>query len=102
MRFGRVDTLGQYISEFDPEPDTGKKGIGIHRSLSLALFLSVVYLLLLFTYVLLFFHSNFQVGFNRSYNGHWVKTGHNIMLHIFGNKKNVNMARSANNRGDPV
>ena len=29
MRFGRVDTLGQYISEFDPEPDSGKKGIGI-------------------------------------------------------------------------
>jgi len=28
MRFGRVDTLGQYISEFDPEPDSGKKGIG--------------------------------------------------------------------------
>lgn len=30
MRFGRVDTLGQYISEFDPEPESGKKGIGIH------------------------------------------------------------------------
>lgn len=30
MRFGRVDMLGQYISEFDPEPDTGKKGIGMH------------------------------------------------------------------------
>jgi len=34
MRFGRVDTLGQYISEFDPEPDSGKKGIGIHTSLA--------------------------------------------------------------------
>jgi len=32
MRFGRVDTLGQYISEFDPEPDSGKKGLGIHCS----------------------------------------------------------------------
>jgi len=34
MRFGRVDTLGQYISEFDPEPDSGKKGLGIHCSLT--------------------------------------------------------------------
>jgi len=42
MRFGRVDTLGQYISEFDPEPDTGKKGIGIHRSLSRSLCLVFV------------------------------------------------------------
>ena len=29
MRFGHVDTLGQYVSEFDPEPDSTKKGIGI-------------------------------------------------------------------------
>ena len=33
LRFGRVDTLGQFVSEFDPEPDTRKKGIGIHVSI---------------------------------------------------------------------
>jgi len=34
MRFGRVDTLGQYISEFDPEPDSGKKGFGTQHFLT--------------------------------------------------------------------
>jgi len=38
MRFGRVDTLGQFISEFDPEPDSSKKRIGnIRTGLSLHL-----------------------------------------------------------------
>jgi len=37
MTFGRVDTLGQYVSEFDPEPDSSRKGIGIHHSVVLSL-----------------------------------------------------------------
>ena len=32
MKFGHVDTLGRYVSEFDPEPDSGKKGIGTYSS----------------------------------------------------------------------
>jgi len=39
MTFGRVDTLGQYVSEFDPEPDSSKKGIGIHPLVFVCFFL---------------------------------------------------------------